>query len=81
MTPSKTRKVRGTRFDAGRFGERVLAKSPGNARIEGQRRVGKTSLANALASKVEQLSPGTHAFVRVEAGDVGANTAEETVAS
>lgn len=47
----------------------VLAASPGSARIEGQRRVGKTSLALALAERVYQLRPETYAFVHLQTGD------------
>jgi hypothetical protein len=57
----------------------VLAATPGNARVEGQRRVGKTSIANALRSRVESLRPNTYCFLTTESGDFNANTAEATV--
>lgn len=47
----------------------ALAASPGSARIEGQRRVGKTSLALALPELVDQLRPTTYAFVHLQTGD------------
>jgi hypothetical protein len=57
----------------------LFAASPGNARIQGQKRVGKTSVANALAARVEFLRPGVYTFISLQSGDFNANTAEETV--
>jgi hypothetical protein len=57
----------------------VLASTPGNSRLVGQRRVGKTSIVLALAKRLEELRPGVHAFIYLEAGDFNANTPEETI--
>jgi hypothetical protein len=75
--------------DAGRFIGRdavlhtltktVLGATPGNARVQGQRRVGKTSVANALPARVEGVRPGVYKFVYVQSGDFNANTPEKTV--
>jgi hypothetical protein len=57
----------------------ILGATPGNARIVGQKRVGKTSIAYALAANVEQVRPDTYKFVFVQSGDFNANTPEDTV--
>ena len=57
----------------------VLGEAPGNVRIVGQRRVGKTSIAYALASHVERIRPGAYKFVFLQSGDFNANTAAESV--
>jgi hypothetical protein len=57
----------------------VLGGTPGNARIVGQKRVGKTSIAYALAANVECVRPGAYKFVFVQSGDFNANTPDETV--
>jgi hypothetical protein len=57
----------------------VLSASPGNVRVVGQKRVGKTSIAYALAARVERLRPGEYRFVFVEAGDFNANTPADSV--
>lgn len=57
----------------------VLGATPGNARIQGQRRVGKTSVANALPARVEAVRPGVYKFVCIQSGDFNANTPEGTI--
>jgi hypothetical protein len=57
----------------------ILGGTPGNARIVGQRRVGKTSIALALGERVEELRPNQYKFLYVESGDFNANTPEETI--
>jgi hypothetical protein len=57
----------------------VLASTPGNARIQGQRRVGKTSIANALEERVERLRPGAYRFIYLESGDYSQSTTKDTV--
>jgi hypothetical protein len=52
----------------------------GNARIEGEKRVGKTSLSFAVRDAVEAQSDEKVVFVALESGDFGANTAEGTIA-
>jgi hypothetical protein len=52
----------------------------GNARIQGEKRVGKTSLANAVSGPVAELSDQKLTFIVLESGDFNANTAEATVA-
>lgn len=52
----------------------------GSALIEGEKRVGKTSLAFAVRRVVEAQSGETIRFLPLEAGDFGANTPEATVA-
>ena len=59
--------------------KRVLGGTPGNARIQGQRRVGKTSVANALPARVDSVKPGLYRFITLQSGDYNANTAEATV--
>lgn len=63
----------------GELAKVVLASTPGNARVVGQRRVGKTSIVLALAKRLEELRPGSYAFVYAESGDFNANSAEATV--
>ncbi len=57
----------------------VLGATPGNVRIVGQKRVGKTSVAYALAATVERVRPGAYKFAFVQSGDFNANTPEESV--
>jgi len=57
----------------------VLGATPGNARLQGQRRVGKTSVANALPARVEAVRPDVYKFIYVQSGDFNANTAKETI--
>lgn len=52
----------------------------GNARIEGEKRVGKTSLAYAVSATAEEQRPGEYVFIQLESGDFNAHTPEETVA-
>lgn len=52
----------------------------GNARIQGEKRVGKTSLANAVRAPIAELSERELSFIVLESGDYGANSAEATVA-
>jgi hypothetical protein len=52
----------------------------GNARIQGEKRVGKTSLANAVRGPIAGLSERQLTFIALESGDFNANTAEATVA-
>jgi Cdc6-like AAA superfamily ATPase len=58
---------------------RVVLES-GNARIEGEKRVGKTSLANAVRAAVEEREPGRYMFLQFESGDFSAHTLEATIA-
>lgn len=58
---------------------RVVLES-GNARIEGEKRVGKTSLANAVKAAVEDRDPGRYVFLQLESGDFSAHTLEATIA-
>jgi hypothetical protein len=51
----------------------------GNARIQGEKRVGKTSLANAVSATVNGLADSNVTFINFEAGDFNATTAEGTV--
>lgn len=51
----------------------------GNARIQGEKRVGKTSLAYAVKAAVEQQQPGHYVFLHLESGDFNTHTAEATV--
>lgn len=51
----------------------------GNARIQGEKRVGKTSLAYAVDAAVEEQQPGRYTFLHLESGDFNAHTPEETV--
>lgn len=57
----------------------VLGATPGNARVAGERRVGKTSVALALSQRVEALRPGAFHFIHLEAGDFTANTPGQTI--
>jgi uncharacterized protein len=52
----------------------------GNARIQGEKRVGKTSLANAVRAPITELSERELTFIALESGDFNANTPEATVA-
>jgi len=52
----------------------------GNARIQGEKRVGKTSLANAVRTPIAELSERELTFITLESGDFNANTPEATVA-
>jgi hypothetical protein len=51
----------------------------GCARIQGEKRVGKTSLANAVREPITERAQRPIAFIALEAGDFNANTAEATV--
>lgn len=51
----------------------------GNARIEGEKRVGKTSLAYAVSAAVEEQHPSRYVFVILESGDFNAHTLEDTI--
>ena len=53
--------------------------SGGNIRIQGQRRVGKTSIAHAAKDRVTTLRPEEFIFVFLESGDFGAQTAPGTL--
>jgi hypothetical protein len=57
----------------------VLGATPDNARIVGQRRVGKTSIVRTLEERLREQHPGTFIFIYVESGDFTANTAEKTI--
>ena len=62
---------------------RSLAKivlQSGNARIQGEKRVGKTSLAYAVRAAVDVQKPQEYTFLQLESGDFNAHTPEETVA-
>ena len=50
-----------------------------NARIEGEKRVGKTSLAYAVRAAVEEQHPSKYVFIILESGDFNAHTLEHTV--
>lgn len=52
----------------------------GNARIEGEKRVGKTSLANAISAAVEERQSDHYVFLQLESGDFNAHTLEATIA-
>jgi hypothetical protein len=52
----------------------------GNARIQGEKRVGKTSLAKAVHSAVAERWPGRFTFIELESGDFSANSPSATVA-
>jgi hypothetical protein len=58
---------------------RVILRT-GNVRIEGEKRVGKTSLSFAVRNMVKAQSEGGIVFVGLESGDFGANTPEGTIA-
>ncbi len=58
----------------------VLGSEPGNLTIDGQKRVGKTSLAYALRDNVEKVRPGIYTFIFLECGDFNMNTAQDTLA-
>ena len=58
----------------------VLGSEPGNLTIDGQKRVGKTSLAYALRESVQRARPGQYSFIFLECGDFNMNTAEDTLA-
>jgi hypothetical protein len=51
----------------------------GNARIQGEKRVGKTSLAYAVSAAVENQRSGIYTFIHLESGDFNSHTPEETV--
>ena len=51
----------------------------GSARIQGEKRVGKTSLANAVRDSVGELSERPLCFIALESGDFNATSAEATV--
>jgi hypothetical protein len=52
----------------------------GSARIQGEKRVGKTSLANAVSAAAEEQKPGRYIFLQLESGDFNAHTPEATIA-
>ncbi len=52
----------------------------GSARIQGEKRVGKTSLANAVRDPIAELSERPLCFIALESGDFNATSAEATVA-
>lgn len=56
-----------------------VVRQSGSARIEGEKRVGKTSLAYAVAAAIGETGSDEHIFIQLESGDFGANTPEETV--
>jgi hypothetical protein len=58
----------------------VLGNEPGNFTIDGQKRVGKTSLAYALRDAVAAVRPEVYGFIFLECGDFNLNTAEDTLA-
>jgi hypothetical protein len=51
----------------------------GSARIQGEKRVGKTSLANAVRDPAAELSERPLCFIALESGDFNATTPEATV--
>lgn len=51
----------------------------GNARIQGEKRVGKTSLAYAVSAAVEEQCADKYVFVILESGDFNSHTLEDTV--
>lgn len=52
----------------------------GNARIQGEKRVGKTSLAYAVKASIEEQGADNYTFLQLESGDFNAHTLEDTVA-
>jgi hypothetical protein len=52
----------------------------GNARIQGEKRVGKTSLAYAVSAAVKDQHADRYAFIHLESGDFNSHTPEGTVA-
>jgi hypothetical protein len=58
----------------------ILGSEPGNFTIDGQKRVGKTSLAYALRDNVTAVRPDVYEFLFLECGDFNLNTPEDTLA-
>lgn len=57
---------------------RVVLQSE-NARIEGEKRVGKTSLAYAVDAAVGEYEADKHLFIHLESGDFNSHTLEATI--